>query len=288
MAFLSLTVGACAIVESESDLQGEGDHQAAVAEIPSAVPSKEPAPVQPVRDEQPDISRPEMSIPGVKEIRFLQEGLRASGFDPGVADGILGPKTRQAWLRLASACATLQDLVESAEPANNELGLLRTIAADKLSDQEQIRIIQVRLKDAGFDPGLIDGIVGPKTTSALIRLHSGCLLARNFSTSSSGELLYTNSGATPPRTSDIAVSLPPPESSATRRTLGRLSNPHRAAATDRETVRRLQVRLKNAGFDPGPLDGVMGPRTRTALERYQAYLGACNCQEISPGLTIHQ
>jgi peptidoglycan hydrolase-like protein with peptidoglycan-binding domain len=27
--------------------------------------------------------------------------------------------------------------------------------------------------------------------------------------------------------------------------------------------------LRDAGFDPGPFDGVMGPKTKRALERYE-------------------
>ena len=37
-------------------------------------------------------------------------------------------------------------------------------------------------------------------------------------------------------------------------------------ATD---VRSMQMALKDKGFDPGPTDGVMGPRTRAALMDYQ-------------------
>jgi Putative peptidoglycan binding domain len=38
-------------------------------------------------------------------------------------------------------------------------------------------------------------------------------------------------------------------------------------------VGQAQERLKAAGFDPGFIDGVVGPRTRDALRRYQASQG---------------
>jgi hypothetical protein len=35
----------------------------------------------------------------------------------------------------------------------------------------------------------------------------------------------------------------------------------------------VQQRLRNLGFDPGPIDGSAGPRTRSALGRFQAWAG---------------
>lgn len=34
-------------------------------------------------------------------------------------------------------------------------------------------------------------------------------------------------------------------------------------------ARQVQIALKNAGFDPGPLDGQMGPRTQSAVRNFQ-------------------
>ena len=45
---------------------------------------------------------------------------------------------------------------------------------------------------------------------------------------------------------------------------------HSAAVQPREEVRILQLRLRDAGFDPGPFDGVMGRKTRSALAQYEA------------------
>ena len=35
-------------------------------------------------------------------------------------------------------------------------------------------------------------------------------------------------------------------------------------------VREVQQALLDAGYDPGPIDGVMGPRTKAALRKYVA------------------
>jgi putative peptidoglycan binding protein len=37
-----------------------------------------------------------------------------------------------------------------------------------------------------------------------------------------------------------------------------------------EHVRQLQQALATAGFDPGPVDGIFGPRTKSALRKYIA------------------
>jgi peptidoglycan hydrolase-like protein with peptidoglycan-binding domain len=42
---------------------------------------------------------------------------------------------------------------------------------------------------------------------------------------------------------------------------------------DRAEVERVQKALKQMGHDPGPIDGVMGERTREALRAYQAKQG---------------
>ena len=36
-----------------------------------------------------------------------------------------------------------------------------------------------------------------------------------------------------------------------------------------QTIRQAQEALKNKGRDPGPIDGVLGPRTVAALNAYQ-------------------
>jgi peptidoglycan hydrolase-like protein with peptidoglycan-binding domain len=41
------------------------------------------------------------------------------------------------------------------------------------------------------------------------------------------------------------------------------------AAAQNSNVSAVQNALKDKGFDPGPIDGIMGPRTRAALRRYQ-------------------
>lgn len=45
---------------------------------------------------------------------------------------------------------------------------------------------------------------------------------------------------------------------------------HRGARQgDASRIRRVQEALKSEGHDPGPIDGVMGPKTKEALREYQ-------------------
>jgi peptidoglycan hydrolase-like protein with peptidoglycan-binding domain len=38
---------------------------------------------------------------------------------------------------------------------------------------------------------------------------------------------------------------------------------------DSEAVKNVQKALQDKGLDPGPIDGIMGPKTQAALRNYQ-------------------
>jgi len=44
----------------------------------------------------------------------------------------------------------------------------------------------------------------------------------------------------------------------------------RSKAVPSSHVRELQEALQQSGHDPGPIDGIMGPRTKAALRKYVA------------------
>ena len=49
-----------------------------------------------------------------------------------------------------------------------------------------------------------------------------------------------------------------------------LGNPvWKKSSANSEVVRNIQVGLSNLGFDPGPVDGKIGPKTRDAIRQYQ-------------------
>jgi hypothetical protein len=42
---------------------------------------------------------------------------------------------------------------------------------------------------------------------------------------------------------------------------------------DQESIRQAQMALRDAGFDPGRIDGLMGPKTQAALRQFQGEQG---------------
>jgi peptidoglycan hydrolase-like protein with peptidoglycan-binding domain/tetratricopeptide (TPR) repeat protein len=107
-----------------------------------------------------------------------------------------------------------------------------------------VRTLQRRLAAAGYPPGPIDGRYGPLTEGAVIRFQAA-------------NGLWVDGIAGP-------------------RTLAALASPKLVllpgagyAADGSGLVRVLQRRLARAGYPPGPIDGRYGPRTESAVIRFQ-------------------
>lgn len=52
-------------------------------------------------------------------------------------------------------------------------------------------------------------------------------------------------------------------------------------------VKQIQSDLAEAGYDPGPIDGVMGPKTKSAIRRYQQEHGLLIDGRPSEELALH-
>ena len=225
-------------------------------------------PVQSARDQAGPVATPASPTFTKEDIRMLQARLKAAGFYVGPIDGIPGPKTRSGIVRLQAACGSLKDLLENSA-AGDQTGQQDSTGNSRKS--EDIRLIQVRLKDAGFDPGPIDGVSGTKTTAAVLRFEAGCTMLKNL----------------PPhldkatQTADKATSLTRAETRypPAAKSIGFGSDTVSASGNQTlssEKIRQEQLRLRDAGFDPGPIDGVLGPKTKAAMQRYQKSLALKN------------
>jgi peptidoglycan hydrolase-like protein with peptidoglycan-binding domain/DNA invertase Pin-like site-specific DNA recombinase len=111
---------------------------------------------------------------------------------------------------------------------------------------EAVRALQLRLRRADESPGPIDGLFGPLTEAAVRRFQAREGLAAD--------------GLVGPLTA-----------AALRRQAALIAKG--AGYGDpqgSERVRALQLRLRRADADPGPIDGRFGPRTEAAVRRFQA------------------
>lgn len=198
------------------------------------------------------------------DIRRLQVRLREMGLDPGPVDGVAGPRTKHAFERLRGGCAKVAPLVKHF-PAESAQVAAENDAALGQPSRAETTALQNQLRSAGFNPGPADGIFGNRTKAALAQLHANCLVAKEFDGRLDGSL-RTAGNAAPVARPEVVASVPRKSQSSEvqKQTVsGSLPNPQ-------EEVRILQLRLRDAGFDPGPFDGVMGPKTRRALAQYEA------------------
>ena len=149
------------------------------------------------------------------------------------------------WANSAPLAVALVSLAGLAAPLSSAAGAddsrggtpmvaTETVRASPGWDRAVVRQAQQALKRKSYEPGPADGIVGPRTQAALKRYQEAQRLE------ATGLL--------------------------NRDTLIRLG----VRDPTPEHVREVQRALSDTGFDPGPLDGRFGARTRAALRRYAA------------------
>jgi peptidoglycan hydrolase-like protein with peptidoglycan-binding domain len=203
-----------------------------------------------------------------EELRMVQARLKAAGFYVGPIDGIAGPRTKSGLFRLQAACANLKDLLETSAVSAPSTKL-NTI--DSSTKNEETRLIQVRLKDTGFDPGPIDGVLGAKTRAAFLRFEAGCTMLNNLPPKFDKQLQTVDGRSS--LTWDEKIY---PVAAKLKRIESDKMTVSGNQALTAEKIRQEQLRLKDAGFDPGPIDGILGPKTKAAMQRYQKSLAVKN------------
>ena len=289
--FLSIVISvfllsACATVTEDNS------SQVAIQELPTPDAeiqpgeSNVPAPPEPARNE---VAR---KIPTKQEIKLIQAQLKAAGFDPGPVDGTLGAKTTSALRRLQSGCANLNDLFENPtsgilpQPGGMQAG--KQSAADSASNTDEIRLIQVRLKDAGFDVGPVDGVMGFKTKSALLRFQSGCTMVKDLPAIFENQVQTSDRMPSPMSAFEKQIQPTSKAPSATGSVRDEAGKVNAAAdkSPSKEEIRLLQAQLKAAGFDPGPFDGMLGPKTKSALQQYRTVNGSSTSQKLSSNVGL--
>lgn len=183
-------------------------------------------------------------------VRTLQTRLARAGFSPGVIDGIFGRLTQ-------GALVSFQNTV-----GLSPTGVYDSVAAEKLASYTppastgsddgggdsspqlmSTREAQQRLTDAGFDPGPVDGLYGRRTRAGLeaFQRHIGIPVTGRVDAATSETLRDYDAGAS---------AVPAPD------------NDTDGAVT---SLRSAQRALANGPFDPGPIDGIYGTKTKNAI-----------------------
>jgi peptidoglycan hydrolase-like protein with peptidoglycan-binding domain len=294
--FLSIAIAvfllsACATVTEDNDSQVAETQSlpAPSAEI-QPVESSAQTPVEPAGNELAGAAKKTLSE---QEIKLIQRQLKASGFDPGPVDGALGVKTMSALRRLQSGCANLKDLFESSTsgilPQSGETQAAKQHALEKVSGKDEIRLVQVRLKDAGFDVGSVDGVIGFKTKSAITRFQSGCAMVKDLPATLEEQVQTSDRIPSSLLASEKHLQPGPLKASTTAESVRDQTGKVNAAADkspSREEIRLLQTQLKAAGFDPGPFDGILGPKTKSARQQYQTVHAPTASRKVSSGIGL--
>jgi mannosyl-glycoprotein endo-beta-N-acetylglucosaminidase len=174
-----------------------------------------------------------------------QRQLKALGFNPGDVDGNFGPQMEAALrayqqnYRLPQTGRLDEVTLSSLLPGRFET----TRAPTEGSDREIMLQAQRQLRALGFNPGDVDGNFGSQTEAALRAYQQKYRLPETG------------------RLDEVTLSSLLPERAQAAPVPNRLSN--------RELTRRAQIQLRAMGFDPGSVDGTVGPQTAAAVRAYQ-------------------
>ncbi|MBD2577238.1 peptidoglycan-binding protein [Oscillatoria sp. FACHB-1406] len=194
-------------------------------------------------------------------VAALQQKLQVLGYYRGVINGNFDAATKEAVIGFQRAQGVAPDgivgprtlgLIIQARPpapAPNPTALLAMG-----SQGTRVRSLQQRLRSLGYYRGAIDGSFEAGTKDAVIRFQRDRGLPPDGIV---GEQTFAALGNAAAGTRANA----PAQTSA---------NPTALAP---ERVRELQQRLQQLGFYRGPLDGLWGPATQTALEKAQQTYG---------------
>ena len=218
-----------------------------------------------------------------QDVANAQMKLKAAGYLQGNADGIFGPKTKQAVLKLQKNYGLKQDGVIgqstwlvlwslSADPAEQKVVIdgntsvgASTKKLSRGSRGSQVVKLQQRLKELGYDPGPIDGKFGPSTAVAVSKFQLDAGLNPDgvvgTDTFVALQINYNDAPVVLPEdtTPEVFTDTKIPD------TMKRGSKGN--------CVKTLQQKLKDAGLYTGEIDGKYGASTEVAVKEFQLSKG---------------
>jgi lipid-binding SYLF domain-containing protein len=126
---------------------------------------------------------------------------------------------------------------------------------------EKVRQTQVALKNQGFDPGPVDGVMGPMTMAAI----------RNYQMQNH----LQETGMLNPETENALMARAGTNGQGgqsgfgDRSSLSQSQNDTHGNVTDIEDVRQVQQSLADLGYTPGDINGMMSSDTQNAVSQFQ-------------------
>lgn len=147
----------------------------------------------------------------------------------------------------------------------------------------RVKEMQEILKDAGFEPGPVDGIMGGQTRSAIKAFQKAKSLKPTGKIDST-TLLALN------REKEVPINLKhddteklfqlqlqeSPKDTRSKEELQKIMGPQTKEIKEEipsDRTKQIQLALKKAGFYKGAIDGKIGPQTRRAIREFQKARG---------------
>jgi peptidoglycan hydrolase-like protein with peptidoglycan-binding domain len=191
----------------------------------------------------------------------VQSVLNDLGYSAGPVDGLMGGKTRGA----IRAYQTDSGLPASGEPSlalyehlQDSYAQRYAQTAPPAASTQMITEIQGLLRQRGYDVPDVTGTVDTKTAAAI-------------------------------RSYQVDASLPadaiPSEILLASLKIG--TDTTVSSGLNRAQIAQLQAELSDRGYDPGPQDGIVGPKVRTAIRTYQTDAGLPATGEATVSLLAH-
>ncbi len=192
----------------------------------------------------------------------VQRALNDLGYAAGPVDGLMGGKTRTA----IRAYQIDSGLPVSGEPSRSLFEHLQDSHDKRFGEASQpdavptqmVADIQGLLRQRGYDVPAVTGTVDAKTAAAIrsYQADAGMPVTGTPTTTLLANLKIGTGGAS-------------------------------SAALTRAQVAQLQGALGERGYDPGPQDGIVGPKVRTAIRTYQTDAGLPVTGEATASLLAH-
>ena len=161
-------------------------------------------------------------------------------------------------------------LVNKREKGEQEI--LGSIEGYNLKVEE----IQATLQELEFSPGIVDGRMGWRTRDAIKKFQKANDLTNNgyidYKTWEKLNVSYSSKEAIPV-SKQLSKVKEVKQAEVYLKEKDEQSKVIGTCLSSLECKKKIQLALKNNGFDPGPIDGKIGPKTRKAITNFQKAKG---------------